>query len=519
MARGEKPELQKFWAEWTKGFGKDTVLAISIIWLLMFAVRMLRIQVGAYDQVQADEIRLIVRQILKLDHPLIQAIASKITVKGDTIDGRNDSVCEILTTDSSGSHGSRPDVMLINELSNIGNKDFAETLFDNADKMPNGLVIIATNAGHFDTWQYTWHQIAIAEGWHCSFVKEPAPWISKAALAQSRLRNPTTRYLRFWEGQWVRQSGDALEASDVDAAITLQGPIHCPAETEDYFGGADLSISQDASAFAVVGRNRKTLQLRLANLWIWRPQNKRIDLTAIQATIAEASDTFDLSPASVPRSPPPRPTNRPAHIYMDPYQGVHMAQELAKRTPRVEVDTKPFNGQSLVVMATMLLELFRTRRISLFRHEQLIRDLLKLNIESKPYGFRLNAERDKSRHCDAATALILACLSAQDSPARNCRLMASGASGSRAAFAGDVMAHAAHRSRWELNYGQETTSKGNHDDRDNCKSDRARRRLQGYYLRSRHADLVSRYHAAVYRSGQRAGVASSRRNNCRASGV
>ena len=148
LTRGEKPPIGRFWIERTKGSSKDTDLACCLLWLLAFSPRPLRVQIGAYDSQQAGEVRLIVKAILRLDGPLNRLLREVIEVQRSLIvNTRTESTAEILTTDSKGTHGSRPDVVLIDELSHVGSQEFAETLADNLDKMPNGLILIATNAG------------------------------------------------------------------------------------------------------------------------------------------------------------------------------------------------------------------------------------------------------------------------------------------------------------------------------------------------------------------------------------
>ena len=56
--------------ERTKGASKDSDLAVCLLWLMAFTTRPLRVQVGAFDALQASEVRLIIQQILRLDGPL-----------------------------------------------------------------------------------------------------------------------------------------------------------------------------------------------------------------------------------------------------------------------------------------------------------------------------------------------------------------------------------------------------------------------------------------------------------------
>src|SRR5262249_25925810 len=57
VARGEKPATGKFWFGATKGAGKDSCLAVAMLWLIAFSPRLLTCQVAAVDLEQSDELR------------------------------------------------------------------------------------------------------------------------------------------------------------------------------------------------------------------------------------------------------------------------------------------------------------------------------------------------------------------------------------------------------------------------------------------------------------------------------
>src|SRR4051794_4385151 len=59
VARGEVAPIRRYWIERTKGASKDSDVTIAILWLLLFAPRAVRVQVGAYDAQQASEIKFI----------------------------------------------------------------------------------------------------------------------------------------------------------------------------------------------------------------------------------------------------------------------------------------------------------------------------------------------------------------------------------------------------------------------------------------------------------------------------
>ena len=57
LSRGEDPKNKRFWIERTKKAGKDSDLAVIILWLISFPVHPLYLQVGAADKKQASIIK------------------------------------------------------------------------------------------------------------------------------------------------------------------------------------------------------------------------------------------------------------------------------------------------------------------------------------------------------------------------------------------------------------------------------------------------------------------------------
>lgn len=257
VANHESPPIPRVWDERSKGGSKDTDWSVSLLWLLAFCRRQLRIQVGAYSQSQADEVRLIVKAILRINSPVNNTLRQLISVQGQRIvNRRTDSVCEILTSDSLGRHGSRPDLVLLNELTHQPDASFAETMLDNADKMPNGLVVIVTNSGFSPSWQLDWKAtFAASSRWCVLEFSEPAPWVSKASLAESQKRNSAGRYARLWMGQWVSDTGDALDQADIKACFTRSKPMTGSEPGYVFVAGLDIGIRKHATAFTIIAKH------------------------------------------------------------------------------------------------------------------------------------------------------------------------------------------------------------------------------------------------------------------------
>src|SRR5262249_22063471 len=140
-----------------KGASKDSDAAVCLLWLLAFSRRPLACQVGAADLDQADELRKAAKGIWRLN-PWLQ---DTITIQNWTIKNpRTEAQCDIISADVAGSHGARPDLLILNELSHVTKQEFAMNLLDNASKVPHGLVVVATNAGLCPSWQFGLRELA-----------------------------------------------------------------------------------------------------------------------------------------------------------------------------------------------------------------------------------------------------------------------------------------------------------------------------------------------------------------------
>ena len=434
---GEKPPIGRYWWEATKGASKDSDLACALLWLLAFTPRPLTCQVGAADRDQADELKKAAVDILRLNGWLSELVEAK----GFALRNRmTESTCEIIAADVAGSHGARPDVLILNELSHIQKKEFAENLLDNATKVPRGLVCIATNAGFQDTWQWRWRERARQSlRWCFHRYAQSAPWLSQDDIEEARIRNSANRQARLFHGEWLAENeGDALDSAVIDAAITLHGPT---VKREDGWmtcTGVDLALTRDNSAVVTIAKHvgwceeittRKqrtsaqaamvdlglldgddetesvfhdgTGRIKLVDVKLWKPEKgKRLSVTAVEEYIEKLHRRLGLSEVAV-----------------DPWQAAMLCEVLSEKgVPMRQVS---FTGGNLQTMASAVLESFNEGTIDLYNDKNLIADLRRLRVVEKSYGVRLASPHTKSgdgpgsAHGDVATALSLALLSAR----------------------------------------------------------------------------------------------------------
>jgi phage terminase large subunit-like protein len=362
-----------------------------LLWLLAFSRQKLDMEVGAADRDQAAELKKAAADILRLNDWLAQ----RIEVQSWTVLCKaTGSECNIIATDVAGSHGSRPDVVVMNELSHVTKEEFSQNLLDNASKKPRGLVIVATNAGFVGSWQEVWRTMARqSERWHFHSYCQPAPWLSDAEVEEAARRNSRARQARLYWGQWVSQSGDCLDSDDLQASINLSlAPWTGQLTGQEFFvGGLDLGVKQDHSALAVVALDRRSLQLRLVGAQSWSPDpaTGKVNLMAVERAVVHAHEQFGLTTCGY-----------------DPHQCALLAQRCEQSG--VPMKEMTFVGANLNLMAATLLDVFRSRRIELYNHPGLIADLGRLTIAEKSYGYKLEAVRDERGHADLAIALAIA---------------------------------------------------------------------------------------------------------------
>jgi phage terminase large subunit-like protein len=237
-----------------------------------------------------------IRSILKVN-PWIEA---RLDVQRDrVVCPDTGSELHIITTDALSTHGSRPDVVILNEATHCDDEAFAQTLWDNLSKMPFALGIVLTNAGLLGSWQHVWKKIAVdsPDVWKVHEVKEPPPWISKKEIEQAKLRNSHSRFMRLYYGVWSSGSGEALDEADIQAAIDPRlAPQPCAELGWSYVAGLDLGIRNDHSAVVTLGYKPSTLEIRLVDCESWAPNEVtgQVDLIAVQHYILALHKRFAL---------------------------------------------------------------------------------------------------------------------------------------------------------------------------------------------------------------------------------
>lgn len=414
------------WLERPRGHSKTSDIAVQVLWCLFASKRAVKGIAAAADRDQAQLLRNAIATLVR-ENPWL---AEFIEVQAwRVVNKRRGSELEIISSDAASSFGHLVDFVVADELCHWQNRDLFDSLLSTAAKRSRCLMLIITNAGFCESWQWSIREMIRQDaGWHFSRLDGPrASWITENRLAEQRRLLPLIAYRRLWLNEWsLGNSGDALNPDDIKSAVTQRGPIHQPERGWLYVGGLDLGISRDKAAFLVLGLHigfadsveipRKlttreemlieagimeppeptyketfeagTLRLKVAHLKTWNPKDTgKVRVEEVEDHIYAAAQRFNL------------------RIGADPWQTSFLCQRLRDRG--VNISEIPFVPQTLTAMCSEMLQAFVEHRIDIYNDPELITDLHRLQVKETSYGVRLDAKRGPDGHCDLASALSI----------------------------------------------------------------------------------------------------------------
>lgn len=402
-----------------RGHSKTTDLAVTCCWALAFAARPLKAFAYAADKDQADLLRQAMETVVRLNPWLgaILEVQRNLVVniaKGHPGEG---GTLTIEASDVGSSYGILPDLIIADELVHWqGDGSLWHSLISSAAKRSNCLLVIITNAGFCDSWQWAVRESARTdEAWIFSRLDGPqASWLTPARLAEQRRMLPAIAYARLWENQWSSGGGDALTEADIRAAFDDRlRPMTGTEPCWLFVGGIDLGLTRDCSAVVVlaVPDGGAGGRIRLAHDHLWKPtRGQKINISEIEAHVLDLDQRYGLE-----------------YVGFDPWQAEHLAQRLevlSDRRRRPSDIFKPLRARgtqpwmrsipptatNLREQAGLVIECFTDRRLQLYPCEALRRDLVKVRVEEKSYGIRLTSPRDGEGHGDTFSAFANALL-------------------------------------------------------------------------------------------------------------
>ena len=404
------------WLERPRGHSKSLDIGIMATWALFASRRRLSGIAAAGDLDQARLLRDAVGKLVYCNPWLSKLIEVQ---NYRVINTRTESTMDIISSDAPTSYGLTPDFCICDELVHWKKRDLWDSLLSSAAKRSTCMLTCISNAGMTDDWTWQLREAVRTDPtWYFSRLDGPvASWITPNRLAEQERLLPSIAYRRLWLNEWTSGGGDALSTELIDAAFNkAYKPLMGDQADFDFVAGLDLGVSRDASALCALGIRRDHAghgRIRLAATRIWKPKGgQKVDLQQVEDTLWDWMLRFKFK-----------------RICYDPWQATHLASRLQsgglgrivgksdKKQPLPMVEVPP-TGQNLQRIATAVIEAFNDRRLELYEDADLRRDLHRLRVEERSYGFRLTSPRDEHGHGDMASAFGLALLAASELAAR-----------------------------------------------------------------------------------------------------
>jgi len=392
---GKRPEKRRFWMERTKKAAKDSDLAVCVVWLMAFSRRPLKCQICASNRRQAGIIEDRVVELLYYN-PWLNEFVEVIqgTIRNKQM--QRAVWTRIEATGSAGeAQGQTPDLLILNELVHVEKWSTMETHMNNADGVPSGIVIVATNAGVKGTAAETWRKNALANPgrWRTHLWSQPTPWASSDDIAEAKIRHPLGgEFERLWNGKWISGAGDALKDDDIRQCFDSSLQPASGAESGwDYVAGIDIGVHHDHTGLVILGVHRLRRKIRVVEMQDWKPgrRTKKVDLIGVQQECLRLHRLFRIG-----------------WFGYDPHQAELMVQNLSLKG--IPMRAVPFTEKNLVLMAETLIQVVESGILECYEDARLLGDFGKFNLVKKSYGYRLEATSDETGHADVGTALVIA---------------------------------------------------------------------------------------------------------------
>lgn len=392
MVEGRGDAKLNYYFERPKGHDKTTGLATMSLWALYASPRQITGVAGAGKLEQAAFLRDAAGAMVS-QNPWLR---DRVKVHNyEVVNQATGSRLHILTRASDTNQGWNPDFIICDEISVWADRGLWDALFSASAKKANCLVCIIANAGRGKgaSWQWILREKCrtSAETWHFrSLQGVQASWLTEEKLREQTVGLHPLEYQRLWLNQWTLETGDALEASDVEAACVLPCmPRERDGNFDFYVAGLDLSLTRHHSAFCVVATNPARDKIRLMHLRNWNPADYdgRLSLSEIEDYVFEVCRFF-----------------RVESLHADSAFSEQMMQNLSRRGIPKTINWRA--GPSLQKrQAQAIVNTFKQRRFEMWRDEGLFNDLLRLNIRDMGEYVKLEAPEDEMGHCDRAMAL------------------------------------------------------------------------------------------------------------------
>lgn len=392
-----------FWRTLARGHDKTTGLGRLISDTLAFSKKPLLIDHAAADEDQAALLVAAMKRECELNPWMNQHIRF---TKGGAVGPGGE--LAILTSDAPSAAGRIPDIITVDEITHWRSRDLWDMLWSSVNKREQTLVVVITNAGVRDSWQ--WDIKEAAKDIPGRWLVYEAPgrldsWMSEENIAKDRRLLTPSEARRLLDNEWIDPAEESgyLARADIEACENLGRDLGLVYTTQGkrgvpYWASLDYGPKRDRTALAIVHQSDSGL-LIVDKLDVWQGSpDAPVQIADIRSWVDEARQFFgDVS------------------VVADKYELEELIQDLSRRM-RVE-RFEPRGGKGNYEMAELLRSLIVNRQIAWYpgcgslpvkdgKTETLKDELLGLVTRPMSYGYRFDHEATK--HDDRAVAIGMA---------------------------------------------------------------------------------------------------------------
>ena len=298
----------------------------------------------------------------------------------------------VMPADAASSWGITPFAVFVDEIANWPEgpnpQRFFDSLASSTAKRSDARLIVLTTPSSPDHWSYKVLEHArSSSSWWTSERHGPPPWMSEEKIAEQRDRLPRPIFEQLFEGIWTSAADAFLDADLLERCFTLSGPAPKRRPDASHFGGLDLGMVGDRTAFAIA--HRRGRRTYLDHLQVWQGTKARpVDLRAVEAHLIAQHDLYGY------------------RLLFDPWQAAALGQRL--KGAGIPAEPFTFTAQSKQRLAGALLESVNTATLALFDDGELRDELRALRLRQTAAGWAF--DHVAGRHDDRAVALSLALL-------------------------------------------------------------------------------------------------------------
>lgn len=395
------PIVRRAFLERPRGHSKTTDTAVQVAWILQYARASVTGLAAAADRDQAGLLRRAVAELVRLNPDLCPHLETR---ESAIINPATGSRLDVISSDVRSSWGQLPDFVICDELCHWEKPDLWHSLLSSAAKKPMCVLIVLTNAGVGQGWQWTVREAArTSPDWHFSTIAGPqAPWISTAALAEQRRLLPPAVYARLWENAWQQTDGEFVTLPEAEAcrdnSLTRSERGR---HGRSYVAAIDYAEKHDRTVGVVVHQDGERILVDRMDVVAPKPEQP-VPVQWVEDWIVRMAAAFPV-----------------IRFVLDEYQLVGTLQKFAGR-----FDLKRFEfagGKGNHALALHLRHLIVQRRLAWYpgcgqiaesnHRDDLETELASLILRTSSAGrVRIDHRRETNCHDDRSFALGVACL-------------------------------------------------------------------------------------------------------------